>query len=330
MVFHHIVVDAQSLQIFLRELALLYDAAGKSEIAALPELPLQYADYAAWEANQDHDEQLRNQLEYWKKQLSGAPAALRLVSDLPRSGEVRFRGASEHFEVEEEAFAKLKELSRRHGATLFMTLLSAFATLLSRYTGDTDILIGTPVANRRRAEVQPLIGFFVNMLVLRIKTSDGMTFSELLCRVRDICIQGYIHQEAPFEKVVEEVNPKRSLGRTPLFQVVCALQELPAVQTLSGGITIRPNHIDIHNSKFDLCLYACPAERKLNGWITFNMDLFERQTIARLIRRFRTLLESVLAHPEERLTQQQVLLEEEKVWLKKSVGVPDLETSFRL
>ena len=327
---HHIVADGVSMEVFATELATLYEARCRGDQATLPELAVQYADYAVWQRRALEGEGMKRQLEYWKHQLAGTPLTLNLPTDHPRPSAFSFKGAFQPLEIEEEIFLSLEQLSRAEGATLFMTLLSAFAALLSRYSGEQDILIGAPIANRNRVEIERLIGFFTNTLVLRIDVTGNPCFRELLHRVREVSLGAYAHQDVPFEKLVEELHPQRDLSRNPLFQVAFSLQNRPARALQLTDLTIHASNIDIETSKFDLCLYIHPSERTASGWLGYNRDLFKRETAVGMVRHFVRLLASIAARPDARLTELEMLLEDEQALLGRTSAVEDFEKSFSL
>jgi hypothetical protein len=326
----HIAADGWSMEVFLTELAALYEARLHGALPALPELTVQYADYAVWQRRTLADDGVREQLEYWKQQLADAPSSLNLPTDYSRPPAFSFRGAFEHLEIDEDLFRGLGELCRQSGVTLFMTLLSAFASLLARYSGEKDILIGAPIANRGRVEVERLIGFFTNTLVLRIDVSGNPPFRELLSRVREVSLGAYAHQDVPFEKLVEELHPERDLSRNPLFQVAFSIQTKSNQALQLADITIEPSNVDIETSKFDLCLYVCPSEWAASGWIGYNRDLFNPETIERMCRHFVRLLRSIAARPDARLSELEMLLEQEKALLGRTSDIEDFEKSFSL
>ncbi|HKX29636.1 MAG TPA: amino acid adenylation domain-containing protein, partial [Blastocatellia bacterium] len=314
---HHIVTDGWSIGVLLRELGTLYQAFAEGRPSPLAELPIQYADYACWQRRWMRGEALESQLKYWKRQLQGAPAALELPTDRPRPARQRFKGALRSLTLEPELSQALQALSRERGVTLYMTLLAAFQTLLHRYTGQTDVLVGTPTANRTRAETEELIGFFVNTLVLRADLSDDPGFSQLLDRVRETTLGAYAHQDLPFEKLVEELQPERDLSRTPLFQVMFVLQNMSLSVPEMNGLKASPAVVDTGAAKFDLTLALMETAQGLGTWIEYNTDLFDEGTINRTLGHYRTLLESVAAKPGERLSNLALLTEAERrqlVW----------------
>jgi amino acid adenylation domain-containing protein len=300
---HHIISDGWSMSIFIREMAALYEAFLQGRSKPLPELAIQYADYAAWQQASFDDGALQDQLAYWKQQLGGGPAVLELPTDRPRPKMQTFHGASLHVMLSGELTGGLKELSRLEGVTLFMLLLAAFNVLLHRYTGQSDIAVGTPVANRTRTEIEGLIGFFVNTLVLRTFVSSEGSFEELLKRVREVCLEAYAHQELPFEKLVEEIQPARDLSRTPLFQVMFAFQHPLPSSTAFPGLSVSPLEVNSETSKFDLSLLMEESGQGLSASLEYNTDLFDEPTIAGMLGHFETLLERIVADPAQSLSR---------------------------
>jgi amino acid adenylation domain-containing protein len=313
-VIHHIVVDGWSLDIFMRELMSLYEAFTTGQPSPLPELPVQYADFAAWQREQMKGARLAEELAYWKRQLGGSLPVLELPTDHPRPARMTHRGVEQWFEISHGLTERLNELSRREGVTLYMTLLAAFLTLLHRYTAQPDIILGMPSAGRNRAEIENLIGFFVNTLVLRTDLSGNPSFRELLGRVREVALGAYAHQDVPFERLVEELQPERALSRHPFFQVMFNLQTDTKEQPAARGLEL--SLIDKHigqQARFDLefHLWSVPDEG-ISGPLIYSVDLFEAPTIARLLGHFETLLESITADPETRLSNLRLLTEAEE------------------
>ncbi|RMF30995.1 MAG: non-ribosomal peptide synthetase, partial [Chloroflexi bacterium] len=251
---HHIVSDGWSMGVFVREIAALYAAFAAGEPSPLPELPIQYADFAAWQRKWLQGETLEKQLAYWKEQLSGSPPVLELPTDRPRPSVQTSRGASFAFALPQDLSQAIQALSQEEGVTLFMTLLAAFQTLLYRYTGQEDICVGTPIANRNRPEIEGLIGFFVNTLVLRTDLSGNPRFTELLKRVREVALGAYAHQDLPFEMLVEALQPQRDMSHSPLFQVMFVLQNVPLEALELPDLTLRPVDVDRGTATFDLTL----------------------------------------------------------------------------
>ena len=309
---HHVISDRWSLGVLSQELAGLYEAFAADQPSRLPELPVQYADYAVWQRDFLAGETLDKQLAYWKQQLSGAPASVDLPTDHPRPPMQNYRGAQRSIHLGKDLLDRLRELGRSHGATLFMTLLAAFDVLLSRYSGQQDVVIGTPIAGRNRAEVEKLIGFFVNTLVMRTDLSDDPSFSELLSRVRETAMGAYAHQDLPFEKLVEELKPDRDLSRNPLFQVMLILQNLPTGSQKLGDIDVTPFGAGLPSAKLDITLVASEVANGLRVSMVYSTDLFDAATIERMLRHFEVLLEGVIEDPATRVSKASLLTSEEQ------------------
>lgn len=313
LIVHHIVMDGWSIEIFVDELTALYEAFSTNQPSPLPDLPLQYADFAAWQRESITGDE---QLAYWKKQLHGGLPMLEVPTDHPRPQRMTYRGADSDFQLTQDQVERLNELGHREGATLFMTLMAALLSLLHRYTGQEDIILGTANAGRNRAEIEKLIGFFVNTLVLRTDLSGDPKFSELVGRVREVALGAYEHQDVPFEKLVEELHPERDLSRHPLFQVMVNFQNAPAETPASPGLQITP--IDIGNqTRFDLELHFWAQPDGFIGNFIYSTDLFEQSTIDRMLRHFETLLAGVAANPEARLSELPLLTKEEHEQFRK-------------
>ncbi|OKH59454.1 hypothetical protein NIES2130_09045 [Scytonema sp. HK-05] len=323
---HHIVSDGWSMGVFIQELAALYKAYSQGEPSPLAPLPIQYADFALWQREWLQGDVLQTQLSYWQQQLKDAPALLSLPTDRPRPAVQTFAGATQEFKLSVELTNRLTKLSQERGCTLFMTLLAAYHTLLYRYTGVADILVGTPIANRDHSEIEGLIGFFVNTLVMRADLSGNPSFSQLLSHVREIALGAYVHQELPFEMLVETLHPERNLSHTPLFQVMFALQNAPMSQVELAGLTISSLPAERATAKFDLSLSmhnsanfaeASPTTTLSTGaglvgvW-EYSTDLFDTRTIERMTGHFVTLLEGIVANPEERISQLPMLTQVEQ------------------
>ena len=299
---HHIVSDGWSLGVLIREIGALYSGYVAGRASPLPELPVQYADYAIWQRGWLTGEALDRQVGYWKEQLAGAPAALELPSDRPRPAVQSFRGADHSFELSRELSSALLALARQEGATLYMVLLAAFSVLLGRYSGQKDIVVGSPIAARRH-ELEGLIGFFVNALVLRTDLSGDPTFRGLLQRVKETALGAYAHQDLPFEKLVEELHPARDLSRQPLFQVLLDLQNVPQETLDLPGLQLSQLGSEQVTTKFDLSLFIHETASGLQGSVEYATDLFDRGTIERLVAHFETLLMGIVATPESRLSE---------------------------
>ena len=300
---HHIISDAWSLGVFGRELATLYEAYNAGESSPLPELTIQYADFAVWQREWLQGEVLEKQLTYWREQLGGELPVLELPFDRPRPAKQTWRGTVEELRLNEEVFRLLKEVGRATDATLFMTFLAAFNVLLWRYTRQQEILVGTPIANRNRAETEALIGFFVNTMVLRARVCPEMSFRELLEQVKETTLGAYEHQDVPFEKLVEELQPERSLSHQPLFQVLFALNNAQQGELQLAGLEASPVELKCDTIKFDLTLGLEERGGLLGGGFVYNTDLFEAETIKRMARHFELLLASIVANPEQRLLE---------------------------
>ncbi len=295
---HHIVSDGWSTGVLIRELAALYPAFSEGKPSPLPALPIQYADFALWQQNWLQGAVLETQLGYWKQQLGGSLPVLELPTDKPRPPVQTFRGSSESLTLPYPLSESLKQLSGRQGVTLYMTLLAAFKTLLYRYSGQEDILVGSPIANRNHGEIEQSIGFFVNTLVLRTNLSDSPSFSQLLNRVREVTLGAYAHQDLPFEKLVEALQPERDLSRSPLFQVMFIFQNAPVTPLELPGLTLEPLEQSNGTAKYDLSLYVRETDSGLQATWEYNTDLFEPATIQRMQGHWQTLLEAVATAPE--------------------------------
>ncbi len=310
-VIHHIASDGWSRGVFSRELASLYNSVSQGRPNPLSGLPVQYADYAVWQREWLQGEVLEKQLAYWKGQLEDVPT-LNLPTDRPRGGLAKDSGAKKTLTLPKTLIDRLKALSSQQGATLFMTLLAAFQVLLHRYTGQDDIAVGSPIAGRTRTETEGLIGFFVNTLVLRTKLSGDPTFKELLSRVRITALQAYEHQDLPFEKLVEELNPERSQSQTPLFQVSLAVQNVPQSNLDIPELKVTPVEINSSTAKFDLAAAFIEHEREMTVRIEYRRELFEAATIERMFGHFERLLEGIVANPEQRISKLPLLNDAEK------------------
>ena len=309
LVLHHIVTDGWSMGVLLRELTVQYEALLKDTPAPLAELPIQYVDYAVWQQALmskplgASDNSLQKQLEYWQRTLSGGISVLNLPTDYPRPAVQQLRGARQTLALSTDLTTAIKALCQQEGVTLFMTLLAALQTLLFRYTGQSDILIGSPVANRQRAEVEGLIGFFINTLVFRTDLSGGLSFQQLLQRLRSEALEAYEHQDLPFEKLVESLPFARHLSHQPLFQVMFALQNFPLPALTLGSVQMQPQELGTNTARFDLALWAEEAEKALSLTLEYSTDLFRDSTIARMLEHFQRLLEGIASRPEQRLSE---------------------------
>lgn len=312
LVIHHIVCDGWSMDIFRRELFALYTAFCIGESSALPELSLQYADFAHWQRQWLQGEVLQTQLNYWQKQLADVPPLLELPTDKPRPSVQSFKGRSEFLELNADLTQKLKRLSQESGTTLFMTMLAAFTLLLSRYSGQEDIVVGSAIANRNRRETEPLIGFFVNTLALRTNLQGNPSFLELLQRVKQVTLDAYDRQDLPFEKLVDELGLERSLSHHPLFQVAFGLQSGTSEKLEIPGLTLSRFEWENTTTLFDLSLILRETPQGLTGEWEYATDLFEAETIQRMTEHFEVLLKQIIDNPNQSINSLSLLTEDER------------------
>jgi len=314
---HHIVSDAWSLGVLVREVATLYSAFLEGRPSPLPELPVQYADVSHWQRRWLSGDVLERELAYWRRQIGPEPPILELPTDRPYPLSPAFQGGRESFRLAGDLSAALRELSRREGTTLFMTLLAGFQTLLARYSGQETILVGVPIAGRNRRETEDLIGCFLNMLVMAASFSGRPSFRELIAQVRRVSLEAYAHQDLPFELLVEELAMERATGRSPLFQVAFGLQNAPRESFELPGLQIHDAGAQPESSRYDLTLWLYEGQESLGVSWTYNAALFEVGTIQRMHRHFETLLREALAHPDEPIDALEVLTEDEKAELER-------------
>ncbi|HVH14035.1 MAG TPA: condensation domain-containing protein, partial [Longimicrobium sp.] len=300
---HHIVSDGWSLGILVREVRALHEAFARGLPSPLPELPLQYADVAVWQRENLEGEVLDGQVAYWRDHLAGAPAALDLPTDRPRPALATYPGASLRTAVPLNVVDGLRAVSRAGEATLFMTLLAAWSVALARWSGQRDVVVGSPIAGRTYSELEELIGFFVNTLVLRARMEDDPTFAELLDRVRESTLGAYGNQDVPFERLVEELQPERDMSRAPLFQVMFLMQNMSTEGVEEEGLRIAALPAETEAAKFDLSLAAAEKPDGLNLILQYNTDLFDAATVERMLASFRTLLAGVAARPGQRVSR---------------------------
>ncbi|MEW6495759.1 MAG: amino acid adenylation domain-containing protein, partial [Cyanobacteriota bacterium] len=327
LILHHIISDGWSMGVLIREIAALYTAISSQQPSSLPPLPIQYADFAHWQREwlqgegEDKASPLQAQLAYWRQHLQDI-SLLKLPTDRPRPVVQTYQGATQFLQLPKRLSEALEALSQQEGVTLFMTLLAAFQTLLYRYTQQEDIAIGSPIANRNYSEIEGLIGFFVNSLVLRTDLSGNPTFRELLSRVREVALGAYAHQDLPFEKLVEELHPERSLNQNPLFQVVFALQNAPMTALELLGLKLSPlQFVDTETTRFDLEFHlwertqnngvGVDSSEGISGFVVYSTDLFDSATINRMLGHFQILLEGIVANPEQRIADLTLLSESE-------------------
>ncbi|MFP5265687.1 MAG: amino acid adenylation domain-containing protein [Blastocatellia bacterium] len=301
LVIHHIICDGWSIGALNREVTEFYNAICECRSPLLPDLAVQYADFSVWQRDRMRGAVLDEQLTYWKRQLGGEIATLRMPTDRPRPRLQTFRGASKFFTLSNGLTQALMAVSRRHTATLFMTLMAAFKALLYRHTGQTDIVVGTGIANRNRKEIEGLIGFFVNTLVLRTDLSGNPTFKNLLGRVREVMLDAYAHQDLPFERLVEELQPRRDPSRNPFFQVLFHFQNFPPLSFQLPGLEVAPIGLELGSVNFDMTLSMSRSGDVLSGTLDYNTDLFEPKTIDLFLKRFEMLLDMVAQDADLRL-----------------------------
>jgi amino acid adenylation domain-containing protein len=309
---HHIIVDGWSLGLLIKELSIIYNAFLKNKPSPLCDLPVQYADYAIWQRGWIKGEISEKQMNYWKEKLTGSPTVIELPLDKTRLKIQGYKGKREIFKIEKWKTEKIKQLSNTNNVTLFMTLLTIFKILLYRYSNQTDIVVGTPVANRKHSKIESLVGFFVNTLVLRTEVSGEISFKELVERVKKTTIEAYNNQDMPFEQIVEKVQPERSLSYSPLFQVMFILQNQRMEEFSLEGIEISQLESEHITSKFDITLTFSETEKGLIGNLEYNTDIFEESTIKRIMKHYERILESVINKPEERIDQIKLLSKEEE------------------
>ncbi|HVG20234.1 MAG TPA: amino acid adenylation domain-containing protein, partial [Blastocatellia bacterium] len=309
---HHICTDGWSMGVFMREMGRLYESYRRGEGSPLEELPIQYADYAIWQREWMRTEEFDKQMSYWRQQLEGAPTVLELPTDRARPAVQSNRGGSEAVWIDERLTEGLKRLSRAAGVTLYMSLLAAYKVLLMRYSNQEEIVVGADIANRNRRELEPLIGFFVNMLVLRTSLSGEPTFTELLSRVREVTLGAYANQDLPFEKLVEELQPERSLSHSPLFQVSFVLQNAPVGEFELPGLVIKMMETGGEAAKFDLELSLVETGGGVAGTILYSSDLFDRKTIRMMADHYVRIVEAAVAGPDVAITALQMLGQQER------------------
>jgi amino acid adenylation domain-containing protein len=310
---HHIISDGWSVEVLIRECSILYEAYTTGMPAALPDLPIQYADFVLWQEEWLSGQILTEELAYWKQQLAGIPASLELPADRPRPAVLTYTGAHFSFEIPGDIAASLNRLSQANGVTLFMLLLAAFKTLLFRYSDEPDIVVGTPIANRSQAETENLIGLLVNTLALRTRLSASLTFRELLMRVRQVALGAYAHPHLPFEMLVEALQPDRALSHSPIFQVMFLFENVAGAGLKLPGLDVSLQKVDNGTSKFDLSLVIAESDQGLRGLAEYSTDLFDEATLARMINHYRTLLEAVAARADQPIADLPLLTEPERL-----------------
>ncbi len=297
---HHIVWDGWSTGLFLQELLLLYQAYSRDQPPHLPPLPIQYGDYAIWQRQWFIQASLNTQLAYWQQQLAGSPPCLQLPTDRPRPSVQTFRGQTHRIQIDPELTQRLQQLSQQTGKTLFMTVFAGFVTLIYRYSHQRDIVIGSPAANRNHPDLESLIGFFVNTIVLRIQVEGNPTFLDILDQVRAVTVTAYANQEVPFEQVVAALRLERDPSYAPLYQIRFVWQQdMPDQGLVMENLTLTPIPLDTGTAKFDLLIDLTREADRIEGFWEYNSDLFDHATIVRLAGYFETLLQRVVAHPDQ-------------------------------
>jgi amino acid adenylation domain-containing protein len=309
---HHTVWDGWSAGVYLQELAEIYQAFSQGKSPSVPELTIQYTDFAVWQRNWLVGEELKTQISYWKEQLSGELPVLELPTDRPRSNAQNPQGATQIWRLPKILSDQLKELSQQEGVTLFMTLLAAFDTLLYRYTGKEDVIVGTPVANRKQKETENLIGCFINTLALRTDLTNNPTFKELLYRVRETTLAAYAHQDVPFSKVVEELQVARNLRHNSVFQVWFGVQDTTLPEFDLSGLSFTPVELDRGAAEFDFSLVLEDTKQGLVGIVEYSSELFDLATISRMQGHFQTLLEGIIANRNQRIADLPILTPDER------------------
>lgn len=324
---HHMISDGWSMGVLVREFSEIYAARAAGAEPTLPPLPIQYVDFAAWQRKWLESGELDRQLPYWQKQLAGAPPVFGFPTDHRRSPTEAFRGCRSKLVLPQEMVGALKHLSRRHAVTLFMTLLAAFKVLLARYSGQDDVVLGSPSANRSLPELYRLIGFFVNNLVLRTDLSGNPSFAELLGRIREVTLRAYEHQDVPFDSLVHALRPERSLDHSPLFQVMFILQNFSLDNFEFAGLAAEPLEIAIGTPRFDLTVEIFPRYGELWMYFDYNADLYEPETIERIQQHYLAILSAVCADPSQKIASIPLLSAPERQkllvgWNQTSASIP--------
>lgn len=333
--FHHIITDGWSHHVFGKELLEYYLSFVSGEAERMPALRVQYADFAEWQRERYSENALQEQLSYWKQKLAGAPELLQLPTDRPRPARQQYTGKKLSFDLPQQLSTRLFQLAAEEKATSFMLLMAAFQTLLHRYTGEEDICVGTAISGRNHKDVESMIGFFVNTLVIRSEITSNLPFRELLRQVRKHALEAYAYQDVPFELVVEKVAGTRSLGYSPLFQVMFTLQNTPVIDVEIADLTFEPLHVNTETTLFDLTLEVIERGGSWKGTFTYNQSLFEEATVKKMIRHFLMLLSSIADNPDTPVGSLPILLEEEhnlllNVWNRTEQEFPPCETLHQM
>ncbi|MGI9290684.1 MAG: non-ribosomal peptide synthase/polyketide synthase [Gammaproteobacteria bacterium] len=326
-VMHHIIGDAWSTDVLQRELAELYSAAAELRDAQLPDLPVQFADYAAWQTERLQAAELQTDLQYWKEKLAGAPAVLDLPTDRQRPAVQTFNGDWYELRLPADLNQSLKALANQQNATLYMVLMATFNLLLGRYAGQDDLVVGSPIAGRQQSELENLIGFFINTLAIRTSLNEASSFNELLAQLKQSSLEAYAHQELPFEQLVEELQPDRDTSYAPLFQVMFILQNAPVTRQNWSELEASPVLFDFGFAKLDLTLSMEESGDELVGYFEYNTDLFDKRTIAQLAGHLHNLLQQVVSSPDATLNEFELLTASERdtlltEWNRTSADYP--------
>ena len=325
-VMHHIVSDGWSLGVFIQELCQLYRDFSQEKPSTLPALPIQYFDYAVWQRQWLDGDRLAVHINYWKEKLADVPSQLNLPVDRPRPEIMTFNGSKESIDLDPEITKELNNLSFESGTTLYMTLLAGLKVLLSYYSQQEDIVVGSPIANRNRSEIEPLIGFFVNVLLLRSSLADNPSFSDVLERVKTTCLEAYSHQDLPFEQLISQLGLERDLSLPPLVQVAFAFHNMPEVSLGNGDLNVSLLEIPTKNAKTDLSFAVLEERKKLTVNLEYNTDLFDRETIGEILANFQKLLKTIVKNPRQNLRE--LLLE--SGFSRKSVSTLQTGTIYQL
>jgi amino acid adenylation domain-containing protein/FkbM family methyltransferase len=309
--FHHVVSDAWSMSVLMREISVLYEAMSLGLKSPLKELDIQYADYAVWQRAYLDSGVLKDEVDYWREQLDGA-TAMELPTDRVRPSAPSYRGGREQIAISKDVYRELRRFSQKEAATVFMSLMAVLKVVLMRYTGEDDISVGTVIANRTRKEIEGLIGFFVNTLVMRTRLEGNLSYRDLVKRVREVSLGAYAHQDAPFDKLVEEINPERDLSRSPLFQIMMVLQNIEHEERQLKGLKVIGIGGDRTVTKFDLTLRLTESDDGLRGCLEYSPDLYDAETIRRLARHYENLVREALIDAGQLITELEIMSEEEK------------------
>ncbi len=317
---HHIVSDAWTAGILFQELGVLYQAFASGQPSPLEDLPVQYADYAVWQREQLSGERLKQEVAHWEQRLAGAPPLLKLPTDRPRSATGEVHGALEAVALPAELVGSVVELARSEGATLFMTLLAAFGVLMSRYAATTDLVLGTDLANRTQLETEKLIGFFVNLLPVRLRPVEGMTFRALIGQAKEAALDVYARQDFPFDKIVEALQPERAPNYHPLVQVLFVMQNIRRILPIMAGLRVSEFEVPIIASKFDLAVFMEEKAGAMTGYWLYSTGLFDRSTILKMSRHFENLIRAAVEQPDARLSSLKMLSDEEQAQAEVAAG----------